>query len=146
MAGIGAGLGLCVQRNCLFLAAEVPANTGATTAEHLDVRYRYTTFVSGFYARPFSFGPLTPGASIGFLTRLGHFRADMGYSDTGLDTDLGARGSLELAWEMVHGLDLMGEGGVDVTLDRQQVGTSAQVRNRGDRWSPWAQLALRYRL
>jgi hypothetical protein len=33
-----------------------------------------------------------------------------------------------------------------VTLDRQQVGTSAQVRNRGDRWSPWAQLALRYRL
>ena len=146
MAGFGAGLGLCVQRNCFFLAAEIPATTGASVAEHLDVRYRYTTFVSGFYARPFSFGPFTPGASLGFLTRLGHFRADMGYSDTGLDTDLGARGSVELAWEMVRGLDLMGEGGVDVTLDRQQLGTSEKVRNRGDRWSPWAQLALRYRL
>ena len=115
-------------------------------AEHIDVRYRYPTFISGFYARPFSFGAFTPGASVGFLTRLGHFQADMGYKDTGLDTDLGARGSVELAWEMVSGLDLMTEAGVDVTLDRQRLGTAELVRNRGDRWSPWAQLALRYRL
>ena len=136
-----------MQRNCLFLAGELPANTGAAGRRALDVRYRYPTFISGFYARPFSFGAFTPGASIGFLTRLGHFRADMGYSDTGLDTDLGARGSVELAWEMVPGLDLMSEAGVDVTLDR-----AARRRRRtrcgtaGDRWSPWAQLALRYRL
>jgi hypothetical protein len=147
MAGVGGGIGLCVQRQCLFLAGEMPLDTGSAVAQHLDVRYRYPTFVSGFYTRPFSFGPLTPGASIGFLTRLGHFQADMGYRDTGLDTDLGARGSLELAWAIVRGLDLMGEAGVDLTLDRASVSNNAdEVRKRGDLWSPWGQLALRYGL
>jgi hypothetical protein len=146
MFGLGGGLGLCVQRQCLFLAGEVPLDTGTTLAEHLDVRYRYPTFISGFYTRPFSFGPVTPGASIGFLTRLGHFNADMGYRDTGLDTDLGARGSLELAVAVVPGLDFMGEGGIDLTLDRQTVGNADVVRKRGDLWSPWAQMALRYGL
>jgi hypothetical protein len=145
MLGVGGGLGLCVRRQCLFLAGEVPLDNGAS-GEHLDVRYRYTTFFSGFYTRPFQWGPLTPGASVGFLTRLGHFQADMGYRDTGLDTDLGARGSLELAWEVVRGLDVMSEAGIDLTLDRRRVGTAEQVRNRGDLWSPWGQLALRYRL
>lgn len=145
MLGLGGGLGLCVRRQCLFLAGEVPLDSGAS-GEHLDVRYRYTTFFSGFYTRPFQWGPLTPGASFGFLTRLGHFQADMGYRDTGLDTDLGARGSLELAWEVVRGLDVMSEAGIDLTLDRRRVGTAEHVRNRGDLWSPWGQLALRYRL
>jgi hypothetical protein len=109
------------------------------------VRYRYPTFLSGFYSRPFSFGRFTPGASIAFLTRLGHFDADMGMSDRTLSTDLGARGSLELGFEVVRGLDLMTEGGMDVTLDRQQMATNGQLRNRGDRFSPWLQGALRYR-
>jgi hypothetical protein len=144
MAGLGTGLGLCMRRHCLFVAAELPTNTGGT--EHLDVRYRYPTFLSGFYTRPFSFGRFTPGASIGFLTRLGHFEADMGTKDTGLDTDLGARGSLELAWEVISGLDLMTEGGADLTLDRQRMASNGdQLRNRGDRLSPWLQAALRYR-
>jgi hypothetical protein len=145
MLGLGGGLGLCVRRQCLFLAGEVPLDNGGS-GEHLDVRYRYTTFFSGFYTRPFAWGPLTPGASVGFLTRLGHFQADMGYRDTGLDTDLGARGSLELAWEVVRGFDVMSEAGVDVTLDRHRVGTAEHVQKRGDLWSPWGQLALRYRL
>ncbi len=143
MGGVGTGLGLCVRRHCLFVAAELPTNTGST--EHLDVRYRYPTFLSGFYTRPFSFGRFTPGASIGFLTRLGRFDADMGMNDRTLSTDLGARGSLELAFEMVPGLDLMTEGGVDWTLDRQKVSTGDQLRDRGDRFSPWLQGALRYR-
>jgi hypothetical protein len=53
---------------------------------------------------------------------------------------------LELAWEVVRGLDVMSEAGIDLTLDRRRVGTAEQVRNRGDLWSPWGQLALRYRL
>jgi hypothetical protein len=144
MAGVGTGMGLCVVRQCLFVAGELPATTGSLAA--LDVRYRYLTFLSGFYSRPISFGRLTPGISLAFLTRLGHFRADMGYRDTGLDTDLGARGSVELAWEVVPRLDLMSEVGVDLTLDRHHIrtddGTGAA---RGDRWSPWLQGALRFR-
>jgi hypothetical protein len=143
MGGVGTGLGLCVRRHCLFVAGEVPVNTGST--EHLDVRYRYPTFLSGFYTRPFSFGRFTPGASVGFLTRLGHFEADMGMNNRTLSTDLGARGGLELAYELVPGLDLMTEGGVDLTLDRHRMSTGVALRDRGDRWSPWLQGALRYR-
>jgi hypothetical protein len=143
MVGVGTGMGLCVVRQCLFVAGEVPATPG--TLAVLDVRYRYVTFLSGFYSRPISFGPLTPGISLAFLTRLGHFRADMGYPDTGLETDLGARGSVELAWEVVPRLELMSEVGVDLTLDRHHVRTEHGSVARGDRWSPWAQGALRFR-
>lgn len=143
MAGLGTGVGLCVLRQCLFLAGEIPATTG--NVEQLDVRYRYVTFLSGFYSRPFSFGKLTPGASLGFLTRLGHFRADMGYRDTGLDSDLGARGSLELAFEVMPRLDVMSEVGVDLTLDRHRIRDGLGGVFRGERWSPWVQGAVRFR-
>lgn len=142
-AGLGSGFGLCVENNCLFVAGELPLTPGSTGAG--DLRYRYLTFVSGFYARPVSFGAFTPGATIGFLSRLGHFEADMGLPDEGIDTDLGARGSLELAWEVALGLDVMAEGGVDFTIDRHHMATGSDLVARGDRWSPWAQAALRYR-
>jgi hypothetical protein len=142
-SGIGSGLGLCVRDYCLFVAGELPLLS--PRGDELDVRYRYPTFISGFYARPFSFGSFTPGASIGFLTRLGHFEADMGGDGGGLDTDLGARGSLELAFEVVRGFDLMSEAGVDFTIDRNHVRAGDQLVARGDRWSPWAQAALRFR-
>ena len=143
-SGLGAGVGLCVEGHCLFVAGEVPLLT--ERGEELDVRYRYPTFISGFYSRPVTFAGFTPGASLGFLTRLGHFEADMGgRAGGGLDTDLGARGSMELAYEVVRGLDLMSEGGVDYTIDRNHVQNGERVVARGDRWSPWAQAALRFR-
>jgi hypothetical protein len=143
-SGLGAGLGLCVEGHCLFVAGEVPLL--AERGEELDVRYRYPTFISGFYSRPFTFGGFTPGASVGFLTRLGHFEADMGgRAGGGIDTDLGARGSMELVYEVVRGLDVMSEGGVDFTIDRDHVQNGERVVPRGDRWSPWAQAALRFR-
>lgn len=143
-SGLGTGLGLCVEGHCLFVAGELPLVS--ERGEKLDVRYRYVTFISGFYSRPFTFGRFTPGASVGFLTRLGHFEADMGGRKTaGIDNDLGARGSLELTFEMVRGLDLMSEAGVDFTIDRNHVQNGERVVARGDRWSPWAQAALRFR-
>jgi hypothetical protein len=68
-----------------------------------------------------------------------------GRKSAGLDNDLGARCSLELSYEIVRGLDLMSEGGVDFTIDRNHVQRGEQVVARGDRWSPWAQAALRFR-
>jgi hypothetical protein len=141
--GVGSGVGLCVEQHCLMVGAELPLSFGD---HRLDVRYRYPTFTSGFYTRPFSFGAFTAGASLGFLTRLGHFRADMGLSDEGLDTDLGARGSLELALEAYTGLDLVTEWGVDFTIDRHRLAAGNRVVDRGDQWSPWGQFALRARL
>ena len=141
--GLGTGVGLCVSRHCLVVGAELPLSFGG---ERLDVRYRYPTFTSGFYSRPFAFGAFTAGGSFGFITRLGHFRADMGLSDDGLDTDLGARGSLELAFEPYPGVDLISEWGMDFTIDRHRLAAGDRVVDRGDQWSPWGQLALRARL
>lgn len=140
--GIGAGLGLCVQRHCLMLGAELPL---LLPGDSLDVRYRYPTFTSGFYSQPLVFEPFALGASLGFLTRVGHFRADMGLRDEGLDTDLGARGSLELAYTPAAGFDLLAETGADYTIDRHQLPTGERILRRGDRLSPWGQLALRVR-
>lgn len=141
--GIGTGVGLCVEKHCLVVGAEMPLSFGD---QRLDVRYRYPTFTSGFYTRPFTFGAFTAGATFGFLTRLGHFRADMGLSDEGLDTDLGARGSLELALEAYTNFDLITEWGVDFTIDRHRLAAGDRVVDRGDQWSPWGQFALRARL
>ena len=141
--GLGTGVGLCVSMHCLVVGAELPLSFGG---ERLDVRYRYPTFTSGFYSRPFSFGAFTAGGSFGFITRLGHFRADMGLSDDGLDTDLGARGSVELAFEPYPGVDLISEWGMDFTIDRHRLAAGDRVIDRGDQWSPWGQLALRARL
>ena len=141
-AGIGAGLGLCVHRHCLLLGAELPL---LVSGQSLDVRYRYPTFTSGFYSQPLVFEHFALGGSLGFLTRVGHFRADMGLRDEGLDTDLGARASLELAYTPTAGFDVLAESGADYTIDRHQLGTGERILRRGDRFSPWGQLALRVR-
>jgi hypothetical protein len=70
----------------------------------------------------------------------------MGLRDEGLDTDLGARASLELAYVPVGGFDILAETAADYTIDRHQLGTGEEILRRGDRLSPWGQLALRVRL
>jgi hypothetical protein len=142
--GIGAGLGLCVIGQCLFVLGDVPMQLGEPSS--LDARYEYTTFAAGFYSRPFRLGDLTPGASVGFLTRVGRFGRDMGLEEDELQTDLGVRGTLELAYELLRGFDLMAEGGVDWTLDRLNVGRGNDLRRRVDLVSPWMQGVVRYRL
>lgn len=140
-SGIGAGMGLCAVGHCLYLAAEMPLSTASAQ----DIRYRYPTFSSIFYSRPFRFGDFTPGASIGLLTRVGHFRNDMGLPGNGLDTDLGARGSVELAWAVHSRLDVIAEAGGDYALDRFLLSTGGSEVSRGDRWSPWMQASVRFR-
>lgn len=142
--GVGTGLGLCVMRHCLVVFGEVPLNLGP--ADPSDTRYQYTTFGSGFYTRPFRWGGFSPGASLGFVTRLGSFEQDMGLPSHGLQTDLGARATLELGYELVRGLDLVAEGGADLILDRLHVQSGDQAVMRGERVSPWLQASVRYRL
>lgn len=141
MGGLGAGLGVCVERQCLFVAGDVPFTDGSAE----DVRYRYTSFTSGVYLRPWRFGAVTPGASLMFLTRFGHFEQDMGLADSGLRSDLAARGALETAFELASGVDLMAETGLDFTIDGHILSSGDVLVSRGDRWAPWAQAAVRYR-
>jgi hypothetical protein len=142
--GLGTGLGLCVMRQCLVVFGEVPMNLGPS--DPIDTRYQYTTFGSAFYSRPFQWGRFSPGASVGFVTRLGYFEHDMGLPNDDLQTDLGARATLELGYEIVTGLDVLAEGGADLMLDRLRVHSGDQAATRGDRLTPWMQGSLRYRL
>lgn len=139
MTGVGAGLGLCSEGNCALITAEYPISSASDQATPDEVRYRYLTFASGFYARPFTFGTFTPGAGVAFVTRVGSVE---GPSD--LDTDLGARGTLELAWRPMEGFDIIAEGGLDVALDQARSRSGYAVTYRGDRWTPWLQAALRF--
>jgi hypothetical protein len=143
--GVGGGGGLCVLGHCLVLAVEYPIPLGLSDGGQ-DIRYRYTTFTSSFYSRPWTFGRFTPGASVGFLTRLGYFERDMGLSQQGgLDTDLGVRGTLQGAYELVPAIDLLAELGLDYALDRYRLGHGDVVAYRGERATPWLQAGIRVR-
>lgn len=141
--GVATGAGLCAVGHCLVLSTELPV----TTSDVQDLRYRYVTFLSSFYSRPWTWGDFTPGASLGFLTRLGYFSQDMGVSagEAELETDLGARASLELSWAAFEYVDFMLEGGVDVALDRVSKRGDGTDIQRSDLLSPWLQFALRVR-
>lgn len=140
--GVATGAGLCAVGHCLVLSTEVPV----TNSQVMDLRYRYVTFLASFYSRPWRWGRFTPGASLGFLSRLGYLSQDMGLANgDGLETDLGARASVELAFSLYDYVDLMVESGVDVPLDQVRVGIGGTTDPRVQRLSPWLQLAIRVR-
>jgi hypothetical protein len=140
------GGGLCVQGQCLRLAVEYPLPISLEAGGD-DVRYRYTTFSCSFYSRPLQLGRFTPAASVGLLSRIGHFERDMGItnSSAGLDTDLGLRGTLEGAYAILESVDVVAEFGVDYALDRWTTGHGETQLRRGMRTSPWLQAAIRIR-
>jgi hypothetical protein len=144
--GVGVGGGLCVKGQCLLLAAEYPLPI-ALEAGGNDIRYRYPTFSCSFYSRPVKFGRFTPAAGIGLLSRIGHFERDMGIAhyNPNLETDLGVRGVLEGAFEIVEAVDLVAEAGLDYALDRWLLGHGDSVAYRGDRATPWLQGGIRIR-
>jgi hypothetical protein len=139
-------VGLCAIGYCLVIQGEFPLN-GENTSPH-DVRYRYMTFGTGLHAQPLRFGRFLPAANLLLITRLGHFGRDMGMdmgSGQGLDTDLGARASLELGVELFRNIDALVETGVDLTIDGWQVSAAGSTMERGERAVPWLQAGVRYR-
>lgn len=144
--GIATGGGVCVLGHCLVLSIESPLPY-VLVAAPTDVRYRYPTVTTSFYSRPWQFGVFAPAASIGFLSRVGYFNADMGVNKRapGLESDLGIRGTLEASFEIYGALELTCEVGFDYALDRWQLGSGADVAQRGTRATGWGQMGLRVR-
>lgn len=145
--GVATGGGLCVLGNCLLLGFESPLPFGPE-ARAIDVRYRYFTVLASFYSRPWQFGRFAPAASLGFISRIGHFRRDMGMAGSaraGLETDLGLRGTLEGSLHLFAAVELTAELGLDYALDRWRLDSAGQVAYRGERAAFWAQGGIRVR-
>jgi hypothetical protein len=144
--GIGTGGGLCVLGHCLLLAIDYPLPINLEPGGG-DLHYRYPTFSCSFYSQPLHFGQFKPAVSLGLLSRIGHFERDMGIVDPqhGLETDLGVRGALEGAYTVFEKVDLVAEAGLDLALDRVQLGHGDSVAYRGQRVSPWVQAGVRLR-
>jgi hypothetical protein len=144
--GLSTGGGVCVQGHCLALVIEYPIPLGLGSGGD-DVRYRYPTFSCSFNSRPWHFGHFTPGAGVALLTRVGHFERDMGLRDprSGLDTDLGVRGTFEGAYAILESVDIVAEAGLDYALDRWEAGYGSTIAQRGPRASPWLQAGIRIR-
>jgi hypothetical protein len=145
--GIATGGGLCVLGNCVLLGLESPLPFGPE-ASAIDVRYRYFTVLTSFYSRPWQFGRFAPAASIGFISRIGHFRRDMGMAgaeQAGLDTDLGLRGTLEGSLRLFAAVELTAELGLDYALDHWRLDSGGTVAYRGQRAAGWVQGGIRVR-
>jgi hypothetical protein len=140
--GVSTGGGLCVRGQCLLLGLEYPLPISLEQGAD-DVRYRYPTFSLTFLSQPFVFGPFAPALSVGVLSRIGQFERDMGRKDylPGLDTDLGVRGTIEGAFEVIESVDVVAQAGVDYALDRWQYSDTG----RGSRIAPWLQAGIRVR-
>lgn len=139
MAGVGVGIGVCSEGNCAVISAEYPISSPTDESAPDEVRYRYLTFASGFYTRPFDWGPFTPGAGIAFVTRIGSVEGP-----STLDTDLGLRAHVEMAWRPFDAVDILAETGLDLALDQARSRNGYAVTYRGDRWTPWLQAAVRF--
>ena len=144
--GPGAGLGLCVTAHCVVLEGDLPlAVERRRAAPDATVRYRAVNFSVRFQYRPFEFGPFTPGLTFGFMTRIG--TATIEETDSSkVATNLGVRGTLEIAWEFVDRFELVLEGGLDVAISRAEfIRDSGERLLLEDRLTPWAVLSARLR-
>jgi len=145
LVGFGTGLGLCVGGECVVLEADLPLLAEVRATAGWETRYRFVNFSTRFQARPWSFGDFTPGASFGLVTRIG--TATLTETDTTrLATNLGVRGTLEIAWKFARRFELVLEAGVDLSLDRAKfIRTTGEVLLLEDRWTPWIVTSVRLR-
>jgi hypothetical protein len=150
LIGVGLGLGLCVEANCAVLEGDLPFSAQKTVAsDGAIVTYRFVSFSIRMQWRPHRFGDIIPGATIGLVTRVG--TVNLGDVEDRTETDLGVRGTLELAWRFVERFELVAEAGLDLSIDRAQfirrarLATEAEVIFLEDRYTPWGMFSIRVR-
>lgn len=146
LVGPGAGLGLCVTGHCMVLEGDLPLLPERRRTGDLTTRYRAVNFSVRFQYRPFEFGAFVPGVTAGFMTRIG--TATIEELDTStVATNLGVRGTLELAWRFVARFELVLEAGIDVAISRAEFvrELTDEPLFLEDRYTPWGVLSTRLR-
>jgi hypothetical protein len=144
LIGPGAGFGLCVRDNCAVIEGELPVlGEERLTNDDVLVRYRAVNLSARLQLRPFDWGIVQPGVSIGFLTRIGN--ASVGGDQSYLVTDLGVRGSAELGLRIADELEVVAEGGVDFAITRARLAFATDGLYLVDPITPWVVASLRMR-
>lgn len=145
LIGPGAGLGLCVTVHCVVIEGDlslIPERRLAPDGKH--VRYRSVNASVRLQIRPFDFRVLIPGVTLGFVTRIGNAWVE-GTDDERTVTNLGVRGTAELAWRFARRFEAVLEAGVDLAISRAEfIRYSASVFLE-DRWTPWIVTSMRLR-
>lgn len=147
LLGPGAGLGLCVGAHCVVIEADLPLlpdEVRLETGERL--RYRAVTTSVRAQLRPFVWGDVSLGLTLGLLSRVGTASL-VGGEFRQTATNLGARASLEVGWRIAGPLEWVFEAGADVILanSRARAFVHGQHVFLEDRWTPWLVMSLRLR-
>lgn len=142
--GPGINLGLCYKDQCAVLEAELPllAETRRTNSGE-KISYRAIKFGARIQLRPFHFGRVTPGFTMGFVSRMGSASTASGARRD--VSDLGVRLTTELAARIYASLEFLVEGGADIQLDPAQDRSTGSGVTLGNQVSPWAVAGIRVR-
>lgn len=144
LVGPGAGFGLCVNDSCAVIEGELPVLADERRTNDDDViSYRAVSLSARLQFRPFDWGIVQPGVSVGFLTRIGN--ASVNGDRSYLVTDLGVRASGELGLRIADELEVVAEGGVDLAISRAQLVLRSEGTYLADPVTPWVVASLRMR-
>jgi len=145
LIGPGAGLGLCLGRNCVVIEGDLPLLADEHVArDGAVISYRPVNIAVRGQYRPDFGDTFIPGVSLGLLTRIGN--ATVQGTELGQTvSNLGLRGSLEVAWRFVPRFEWVLEAGVDLALTRSQFIRYGEVVLLEDLWTPWLGTSLRLR-
>jgi hypothetical protein len=153
--GVGLGLGLCVEDDCAVLEGDLPfTEQRGDASDGAFALYRFVAFSMRFQWRPefARFGDFIPGATFGLVTRVGSIRLGREkISAARTETDLGVRGTVEIAWRFFPRFELVLEVGLDAAIDRAEfirpprTGGPVETIFLEDRFTPWGMFSFRLR-
>jgi hypothetical protein len=145
LIGPGAGLGLCVGPHCVVIEGDLPLVPDETTAnDGVVISYRPVNVSIRGQFRPNWSDTWIPGASVGFVTRIGN-ASIAGTEISQTVSNLGVRATLELAWRFIPRFEWVLEAGVDVAISRAQFVRYGEVVALEDFWTPWLTMSFRLR-
>jgi hypothetical protein len=145
LIGPGVGLGLCVGPHCVVLEGDLPLLPDeATAVDGAVISYRPVNVSVRGQFRPNWSNTWIPGASIGFVTRIGN-ASIVGTDVSQTVSNLGIRATLELAWRFLPRFEWVIEAGVDAAISRAQFIRYGEVVALEDFWTPWFVSSLRLR-
>jgi hypothetical protein len=148
LVGPGVGLGLCVRDSCVVVEGDLPVLPEERANDRYTVAYRFLNIATRLQVRPVRLGPFLPGASLGFVTRVGtaSLVAPGGDRRTQTVTNLGVRATVELAVRIDRRFEVFAEGGLDLSLSRARfINRAGDELLLEDRWTPWLIAGARLR-